>query len=287
MSSPKISVITPSYNQGHFIEETIQSILNQGYSNLEYIIIDGGSTDNTVEIIKKYEKKISYWVSEKDSGQSEAVNKGFRKATGDIICWINSDDILMPGSLNKVASSFTQHPDWQIVKGYTVVIDVNSNILYNLFMLPQKKWYARKGIYYIAQPSLFWRRSVLDKIGLLREEFHSSMDQEFMIRMFENNLKIGQVNKILAGFRLHETSKTFLRDNQKVGLKEKQQKADDTRIISQLHGAEYMQKPKFIFKTFYRLEKLIRGVYLRSILFMLRCKVKNVKKLTHQTSMYL
>ena len=101
---PKISVITPSYNQGIYIEETIQSVLNQNYPNLEYIIIDGGSSDSTVEVIKKYESKIDFWVSEKDKGQADAINRGFAKATGDILCWLNSDDYFFPDTLKYVAS---------------------------------------------------------------------------------------------------------------------------------------------------------------------------------------
>src|SRR5688500_3818909 len=96
---PKISIITPTYNQGHFIEQTIQSVIEQDYPNLEYIIIDGGSTDDTLSVIKKYEKYISYWISEKDKGQSEAINKGFKKATGDVVNWLNSDDYYEPGVL--------------------------------------------------------------------------------------------------------------------------------------------------------------------------------------------
>src|ERR1051325_4216859 len=103
---PLITIITPSYNQGQFIEETILSIINQDYPRLEFIIIDGGSTDNTVDIIKKYADRITYWVSEKDKGQSNAINKGLHKATGDIINWINSDDQLMPGALTAVAKHF-------------------------------------------------------------------------------------------------------------------------------------------------------------------------------------
>ena len=114
---PRITIITPSFNQGLFIEETILSIIDQGYPNLEYIIMDGGSQDETVETIKKYESRISYWVSEKDKGQSDAINKGLHKATGDIINWINSDDQLTPGSLWLIAQHFIDNPDAVMVHG--------------------------------------------------------------------------------------------------------------------------------------------------------------------------
>ena len=112
---PKISIITPSYNQGQYLEETILSVINQNYPNLEYIIIDGGSTDNSVEIIKKYEKNISYWVSEKDHGQSNAINKGLAIATGDIVAWLNSDDQYCEKSLDIISNTFKQHPEINIV----------------------------------------------------------------------------------------------------------------------------------------------------------------------------
>jgi len=117
MDYPKISIITPSYNQGRYIEQTIQSVLSQNYPNLEYIIIDGGSTDETVDIIKKYESQLTYWVSEKDSGQTDAINKGFAKCTGYIINWLNSDDYYEPATLHRVANAFMNNKDCKVVCG--------------------------------------------------------------------------------------------------------------------------------------------------------------------------
>ena len=119
---PRISIVTPSYNQGRFIEETIQSVLGQGYPNVEYIIIDGGSTDNTVEIIRKYAKHLTYWVSEPDRGQSHAINKGLARCTGDLFGWINSDDVLMPGALEVVAEAWRRRPG-RIISGATSIFD--------------------------------------------------------------------------------------------------------------------------------------------------------------------
>ena len=114
---PKISIVTPSYNQAEFLERTILSVLNQDYPNLEYIIIDGGSTDGSVEIIKKYEKYLAYWVSEKDKGQSDAINKGFQKSTGDILAWLNSDDTYLSGTLFKVVKAFQENPNADLIFG--------------------------------------------------------------------------------------------------------------------------------------------------------------------------
>lgn len=278
MNSARISVITPSFNQGQFLEETLLSVINQKYSNLEYIVIDGGSTDNSVEIIKKYEQHLANWVSEKDSGQSEAINKGFKRSTGDIVCWINSDDILMPDSLNKVAKYFSENRNVDFLNGYTLVIDENSNILYNYFILKQKNWYAKKGIYYMSQPSMFWRKSVFDKIGYLKEDFHAMMDKEFLIRILENNLKVGHMGKILAAFRVHGTSKTSV--NGEIWSR------DASELIN-LYGKEYGQKPEVFSKLIYGCEKLIKGLYLKSMLFKLKWNGSNFKELKDKNCIYL
>jgi glycosyltransferase involved in cell wall biosynthesis len=278
MSLPKISIVTPSFNQGQYIEETILSIINQNYPNLEYIIIDGGSTDNTVEIIKKYEQHLAYWVSEKDKGQSEAINKGFRKATGDIVCWINSDDFFMPGSLLKVGERFAKDDSLDLLNGHCLLIDEHSNILSNHFILKQKKWYAERGIYYVSQPSMFWRRKILDEVGLLREDFHAVMDKELLIRIFKNDFKIGHINKILAAFRMHSTSKSF-EGVSKIFLR-------DSAELVKMYG-NYGRKPKPLFKLVYRLEKIVRGVYLKKWLFDMQWRGKKASELNYQNSSYL
>ena len=133
MKWPKISIITPSYNQGKYLEQTILSVISQNYPNYEYLIIDGKSTDNSVEIIKKHEKHLSFWVSEKDNGQSHALNKGFKLATGDIFCWINSDDFFYPGIFNKMASEFLNNSDVFFIHGYQNHVDEFGIKLYETY----------------------------------------------------------------------------------------------------------------------------------------------------------
>ena len=178
---PKISIITPSYNQGKYIEETIRSVLLQGYPNLEYIIIDGGSTDNSVEIIKKYQKWIKYWVSEKDEGQSHAINKGARHATGELMGWLNSDDRYFDNTFNVIANLYKTFPNHVAYAGVCEkkYIDTNKE---NEFIHPRNltqnslcNW-GKEGFLY--QPAcLFKRRSFFD-VGMLNQGLHNAMDQE-------------------------------------------------------------------------------------------------------------
>jgi len=269
---PKISVITPSYNQGEFIEETILSIINQNYPNLEYIIIDGGSSDRSTEIIQRYESYLSFWVSEKDRGQSHAINKGFMKATGDIICWINSDDILMPNALQKVAEFFNSNEDVDFLNGHLLIIDKHSKIISNYFILNQKDFYARSGIYYVAQQSMFWRRKLFDQIGFLKEDFHALMDREFLIRILRRNKKIGQLNEILAGIRKHEATKTAL--NGTIWSR-------DASELNRLYGNSYGRKnPNLTSLILYGLEKVLKGIYFKKVAFILKWKGKHINELT-------
>lgn len=208
----KISIITPSYNQGDFLEETINSVLSQDHLGfeVEYIIIDGGSTDNSVEIIKKYEQHLKYWVSEKDSGQSDAVNKGLKIATGGIVGWINSDDSYTPGTLQKVINYFKDE-NILVVSGKGEVWKDGSMISQNPGVDIYPNFEKTVGWARIDQPETFFRNSVVKKLGLLNTDLHYVMDREWWIRFLlnfgqENVLK---VDDVFVKFRLHENSKTF------------------------------------------------------------------------------
>jgi glycosyltransferase involved in cell wall biosynthesis len=202
----KISIITPSFNQGQFIEETILSVLNQNYPNLEYIIIDGGSTDNTIDIIKKYEDRVSYWVSEPDHGQSHAINKGFKKATGDIVTWLNSDDMLYSGALQNVNDKFIHNPTIDFLYGECEEWFQSGEK--KIIPLPQKKLDVKRiyGFPYF-QPSSFYKRSALFDIGLLNEALNFSMDRDLFLR-FSINKHILKIEEILAIYRHHDDSKS-------------------------------------------------------------------------------
>ncbi len=210
MNYPLITIITPSFNQAKFIEQTILSVINQDYPKLEYIIIDGGSTDGTVDIIRKYEKHLAYWISEKDNGQSAAINKGLKNATGEIVNWLNSDDYYEKDALSKVANGFAK-PDINVVSGrgrlfresgtvgYTKGVDVyNSNLAKTI------------GWVRMDQPETFFRKEVFDEIGFLDERLHYLMDRDMWLKyllVFGLN-GIHMVEDVLVNFRLHGDSKT-------------------------------------------------------------------------------
>ncbi|VAV85789.1 Glycosyl transferase, family 2 [hydrothermal vent metagenome] len=203
---PLVSVITPSYNQGAFIRETIESVHSQNYPRIEHIIFDGGSTDDSIDIIKEYEDKLS-WTSEKDQGQSDAINKGFRKATGDIVAWLNSDDTYLDDALNKAVTFLEQNPDVMMVYGKGYTIDKDSRITGECHTEPfnMKRLESFNFIY---QPSVFIRREVFEEIGFLDESLHYSMDLDLWIRVAKK-FKIAYLPEFLSTYRLHGDSKTM------------------------------------------------------------------------------
>jgi glycosyltransferase involved in cell wall biosynthesis len=231
----KISIITPSYNQGQFLEETILSVLNQGYPNLEHIIIDGGSTDNSIEIIKKYQEHLTYWVSEPDKGQSDAINKGFSIATGEILAWLNSDDIYMPGALIAVAEFFNKNEDVDCVYGDMAHIDDKGELLYIALSIPYSYNRHLFGISSIPQPATFFRRKALERVGNLDTSLQYQMDYEFFLRFNRCGLKIGNIKEVLASFRLHNTSKTVSQYTNKVS-------AANKKIIDKYRGKKFNNK---------------------------------------------
>lgn len=206
MEELKFSIVTVSFNQGQFIRDCIESVLNQGYSNFEHIIVDGGSKDNTVQILKEYPHL--NWVSEPDRGQSDGLNKGFRKATGDVIAWINSDDMLAPGALQTVNDFFVKNPDKSVVTGNQVFIDKDGALLHTvkseIFTYNQLLNTRHCSV---LQNSTFFRREVLEKVGLLDESFHYTMDLELFVRIAKQ-YKSYMIDKDLAMFRVWEDSKT-------------------------------------------------------------------------------
>jgi glycosyltransferase involved in cell wall biosynthesis len=211
MKYPKISIVTPSYNQGQYIEQTITSILNQDYPNLEYIIIDGGSTDNTVEIIKKYESKLAYWISEPDKGQSDALNKGLAKCTGDIFNWINSDDYLEVGSLWAIGEAFRQDNPDMVIGKLRIFEDSTNDTILLYHGKPQQRIESEFYDHYLSQPSAFYNMEVIQKLGKrVQTNLHYVMDLELWCRFRFHfpQARIVILDKLVAHFREHTQSKT-------------------------------------------------------------------------------
>lgn len=205
---PLISVITPCWNSETYIERTIHSVLQQEYSNVEYIVIDGASKDATIKIIKHYADRISYWSSEPDKGMYDAINKGIRQANGEILAYLNSDDIYYPGTLSFVAQHFAEHPEVDFIFGDLNFIDENDRVLFKQaypdFNLPRFRSMRHAAI---GQPAAFWRRSLWTSVGEFDTTLKMASDFDFFIRAGV----IGQLlhaPKVLAGFRVHPKSMT-------------------------------------------------------------------------------
>lgn len=217
MRYPRISIVTPSFNQGKYIEQTIQSVINQNYPNLEYIIIDGGSTDDTVDVIKKYEHKLAYWVSENDQGQTDAINKGFSKCTGDIFNWINSDDHYEPGTLLKLGELFFNNSSVEVICGNEWYIDdINTGIkLLHAGSIINENVYQtiREGI--VVQPATFFRTACIKSFFPLDNSLRYLMDRQlwwsYLLQYGQKNIL--QTDTVFTNFRLHAASKSVSEAN--------------------------------------------------------------------------
>jgi glycosyltransferase involved in cell wall biosynthesis/GT2 family glycosyltransferase len=208
-SFPKISIVTPSYNQGRFIEQTIRSVLLQGYPNLEYIIIDGGSSDGTVEIIRKYQDGLAHWVSEADRGQSHAINKGFAYATGEILAWLNSDDYYLPGSLLAVSQYQELLLNADVFCGGAIQVDAEGRVAFEkyppgLTFQEMLEWSSR----YLPQSSCFFRREAWEKFGPLDEHLSFQMDYDLWLRMAKKGAQFVRISALLSAYVRHDAAKT-------------------------------------------------------------------------------
>jgi glycosyltransferase involved in cell wall biosynthesis len=203
----KLSIITPSFNQGRFLEETILSVHNQGYQPLEHIVIDGGSTDESVSIIRKYEDRLAYWVSEKDRGQVHAINKGIERATGDILAFLNSDDVYLPGAFNAVMSHFAENPESKWVCGDTIMFGDGHETQIIRSVVPRSAAHCLSWAYCAPQPGHFWRTELV-RSGF-QERWNYDFDHDMYVRLLLAGNECEYLPLPMAAYRLHEVSKTI------------------------------------------------------------------------------
>jgi glycosyltransferase involved in cell wall biosynthesis len=207
-----VSIVTPSYNQARFIEDTVQSVISQDYPHIEYLIVDGGSTDNTVELIRKYESKLAWWISERDMGQTDAINKGFARATGGILAWINSDDTYEPGAVSAAVKYLQEHPDIGMVYGDCNYIDEDGKVIGRFNSMQTSYHLIRQGYNHIPQQTMFFRADLWRQVGPLDPSFHFAMDYDLWTRISART-EIKYVPQTWANFRLHDSGKTILADD--------------------------------------------------------------------------
>lgn len=204
---PLVTVVTPSYNQGRFIEETILSVLNQEYPNIEYLVIDGGSKDDTIDILRRYEGRLT-WISEPDMGQSHAINKGFKMAKGDILCWLNSDDIFEPGAIGLIAEYMHRNPQVEMVYGEGNFIDEHGSQLIKFpYTRPFDLWALTHQLDFILQPTTFFRAAMMRRIGYVDESLHWCMDWDLFIRI-GRQCRVDYLPHYLAKARVYGETKT-------------------------------------------------------------------------------
>lgn len=209
---PLVSIITPSFNQARFLETTIQSVLGQDYPRFEYIIVDGGSTDGSLEIIKKYSDRLAAWISEPDRGQTDAINKGFKVAKGEILAWLNSDDTYNPGAISSAVDYLNRHPEIGLVYSDMDFIDENGSRIGRFPAALTDLHKLRRGYVHIPQPASFFRAELWNEVGPLDPTFYFAMDYDLWVRLAKRTRFSYQKGQVWANFRLHSDAKTVAAD---------------------------------------------------------------------------
>ncbi len=255
---PKISIITPSFNMGNTIRETILSIVNQNYPNLEYIIMDGGSTDNSISIIHEFEEHITYWTSEKDNGQSDAIKNGFSKATGDLIYWLNADDVLFPGALHRVAKRFLIYPNASIYTGGVAIGHLGDGGIRKCGYPPNPKiWFKKNGVYFIGQMATFFNRKVYQQTEGINASLFQIMDRDILYKLVNTKKRICLVPGMIGFIRFHEGAKSSPKFPEHRNIRKKE--------ISNFYKRNNINPKIFnILKTIHQLLRLFTFNYFRS-----------------------
>jgi glycosyltransferase involved in cell wall biosynthesis len=253
---PKITIITPSFNQAKFLEKTILSVLNQNYPNLEYIVVDGGSTDGSLEIIKKYDHQLTWWVSEKDNGQASAINKALRRSTGTWVGWQNSDDIYYNGVFHELASIANKNPKVGLIIADMMLIDEQDNIIRDVrYVKPTYNSVLAEGMV-LSNQSAFWRSELHNDIGFLNEKYQYSFDLDWFLRLLKKTTSI-HIDNIWGGFRQHDDTKS--NTNKKIFIKENE-------MIIGKYAKSFWQKKFFQFRRLFlmllngQLRYILRGL---------------------------
>lgn len=211
-SMPLISIVTPSYNQARFLEATIRSVLEQDYPHIEYLIVDGGSTDGSLEIIQRYADRLAWWVSEPDQGQTDAINKGFARARGEIFAWLNSDDTYAPGAVSQAVAFLQSHPQVGMVYGDANLIDENGQVIGKFPARQTDYRRLKRGYVHIPQQASFFRASLWKQVGPLDPTFYFAMDYDLWVRI-ARLAPLHYVPSLWANFRLHDTGKSVVADD--------------------------------------------------------------------------
>lgn len=211
-SSPLVSIVTPSYNQAGYLEETIKSVLSQDYPDIEYIIVDGGSTDGSLEIIQRYSDQLAWWVSEADQGQADAINKGFLHASGEVYAWLNSDDTYLPGAIKSAISYLSIHPEVAMVYADANLVDDRGNILGRFPAQQTNLKRMLRGSVHIPQQTTFYKADIWKEVGGLDPSFYFAMDYDLWVRIAKITAPV-YINQLWANFRLHGSGKTIVSDD--------------------------------------------------------------------------